>query len=263
MQTILKKIIEVKKIEIRKAKSILSLKDLKQKVNNQKIVTRDFKSALTKKGQITCIGELKIASPSKGFLNKNLNLAKTAKIYEKEGINAISVLTDMHFKGKLSDLRLVKDQVNIPILRKDFIIEDYQVYESLFHGADAILLIGAVLSKKLLGELLGLTHQLKMNAIIEVHTPDDLEKIDFSAARIIGINNRNLKDFSVDLKRTKQLCLSIPARIRTISESGINCRADMLYLKKLKINSVLIGEGIVRAKNIPLKIRELLGKKIC
>ncbi|MCK4994193.1 MAG: indole-3-glycerol phosphate synthase TrpC [Candidatus Omnitrophica bacterium] len=261
MKTILKKIIEVKKFEIRKSKSILSLAELKKKVSKEKIVTRDFKSALEKKNSLTCIGELKIASPSKGFLNKNLNLVKTAKIYEKEGISAISVLTDSHFKGKLGDLQLVKNEVTIPVLRKDFIIEDYQVYESLYNGADALLLIAAVLSKKSLARLLDLTHKLKMNAIIEIHDLYDLKKIDFRSARIIGINNRNLNDFSLDLENTKKLCGKIPDKMTKISESGINSRADMLYLQKLKIDSVLIGEGLVSASNIPLKIRELLGKR--
>ncbi len=261
MQTILKKIIEAKKPEIKKAKKILPLAELKVKIRNKKIVTRDFRKGITKKGTLTCIGELKIASPSKGYLNKHLDLAKTAKIYEKEGMMAISVLTDAHFKGKLRDLELVKNTVKIPVLRKDFIIDAYQVYESLYHGADAILLIAAVLSRKKLKELLALAHKLKMNAIIEIHNPDDLKKIDFRSARIIGINNRNLEDFSVDLKTTKQLYGKIPAKMTIISESGINSRADMLFLKKLKINSVLIGEGIVRTRNIPLKIRELLGKE--
>ncbi|MCG2713000.1 MAG: indole-3-glycerol phosphate synthase TrpC, partial [Candidatus Omnitrophica bacterium] len=248
-------------LEIKKAKKILPMAELKKRISNKKIYTRDFKKGITKKGTLTYIGELKIASPSKGYLNKDLDLAKTAKIYEKEGLHAISVLTDVHFKGKLSDLALVKNSVNIPILRKDFIIDAYQVYESLYQGADAILLIAAVLSEKLLRELLALTHKLKMNAIIEIHNPVDLEKIDFRSARIIGINNRNLEDFSVDLKTTKQLYAKIPAKMTVISESGINSPADILFLKKLKINSVLIGEGIVRARNIPLKIRELLGKE--
>lgn len=260
MQTILKKIINAKKAEIKKAKKVLPLAVLKKKILDRKIITRDFRNAIRKKGTLTCIGELKIASPSKGYLNKNLNLKSTAKIYEAQGISAISVLTDAHFKGKLRHLNLVKQTVAIPVLRKDFIIEAYQVYESLYNGADAILLIVAVLSKKKLKSLLALTHQLKMNAIIEIHNLDDLLKIDFRSARIVGINNRNLNDFSVDLNNTKKLCRKIPSKITKISESGISTKEDMLYLKKLKINSVLIGEGIVRSSNIALKIRELLGK---
>ena len=261
MQTILKKIIKAKKLEIKKAKKILPIAELKKKISNKKIITRDFRKGISKKGMLTCIGELKIASPSKGYLNRTLDLVKTAKIYEKEGVNAISVLTNAHFKGKLRDLELVKNTVKIPVLRKDFIIDTYQVYESLYRGADALLLIAAVLSKKKLRKLLALTHKLKMNAIIEIHTQDNLKKIDFRSARIIGINNRNLENFSVDLNITKQLYGKIPAKIIKVSESGINSRANMLFLKKLKINSVLIGESIVRARNIPLKIRELLGKK--
>ncbi len=261
MQTILKKIIEAKKLEIKKAKKVLPIAALREKIGSKKIVTRDFRRGITKKGRLTCIGELKIASPSKGYLNKNLDLVKTAKIYEKEGVNAISVLTDAHFKGKLPDLRLIKETVKIPVLRKDFIIDTYQVYESLYNGADALLLIAAVLSRKKLSELLALTHELKMNAIIEIHTMEDLKKIDFKSARIIGINNRNLDDFSVDLKTTEKLYRKIPSNLTIISESGINSRTDVLFLKKLKINAVLIGEGIVTAGNIPLKIRQLLGKK--
>ncbi|MFH1094442.1 MAG: indole-3-glycerol phosphate synthase TrpC [Candidatus Omnitrophota bacterium] len=261
MQTILEKIIEAKKIEIKKAKKILPLAELKKKISRKKIVTRDIKKSITKKGILSCIGELKIASPSKGYLNMHLDLAKTAKIYEQEGVNAISVLTDINFKGKLRDLELVKNSVKIPVLRKDFIIDVYQVYESLYHGADALLLIASVLSRKKLSKLLALTHRLGMNAIIEIRNTEDLKKIDFRSARIIGINNRNLDDFSVDLKTTTQLCAGIPAKMTIVSESGIKSRSDMLVLKKLKIDAALIGEGIVSAVNIPLKIRELLGKE--
>ena len=213
MQTILKKIIESKKLEIAKAKKTRSLTALKKELALKNVCVRDFRKAIAKNRSLTCIGELKIASPSKGYLNKNLDLAKTAAIYEQEGISAISVLTDVNFKGKLSDLQLVKNAVRIPVLRKDFIIDVYQVYESLVNGADAILLIASVLSKSALSKLLKLTHKLGMNAIIEIHEIDDLKKVDFRSARIIGINNRDLNDFTVNLKTTGNLCGKIPKRI--------------------------------------------------
>ena len=261
MQKILKKILEAKKLEVRTSKSRVSLTVLKKLIGAKTIKTRDFRKSISFRNKLACIGELKIASPSKGYLHKNLDLVKTARIYEKKGIKAISVLTDKHFKGKLSDLKLVKDAVKLPVLRKDFIIDCYQVYESCFYGADAILLIAAILSKKKLSDLLLLTHNLGMEAIIEIHNFADLKKVDLNNARIIGINNRNLSDFRVDLGTTAKLRDKIPSKKTLISESGIHSRADILYLRKLKVNAVLIGEGIVTAYNIPVKIKELLGKK--
>ncbi|MBU1043231.1 MAG: indole-3-glycerol phosphate synthase TrpC [Candidatus Omnitrophica bacterium] len=265
MKSILKQIIKAKKIEIalHKHKIPLTALKLKAAAKLKKIdcPPRNFLNAISRKKKLNCIGELKIASPSKGYLHKNLNLVKTAKLYQDSGISAISVLTDIHFKGKIADLKKVKAAVAIPILRKDFIIDVYQVYESYLAGADALLLIAAILSAKQLKQMLDLVHALNMNAIVEVHDQADLKKIDMSQVRIVGINNRNLNTFALDLKTTEVLLKKIPKTKTIISESGIFKRQDMVYLKKLGVNCVLIGEGIVTARDMGLQIKTLLGKR--
>ncbi|MBU1087749.1 MAG: indole-3-glycerol phosphate synthase TrpC [Candidatus Omnitrophica bacterium] len=265
MKSILKQIIKAKKAEIALLKKKIPLAVLKVKaglkIKNAEDQPRDFLSAIGKPKKINCIGELKIASPSKGYLRKNLDLVKTALLYQDSGIAAISVLTDKHFKGKLTDLKKVKAAVRIPVLRKDFLIDIYQVYEAYLAGADAVLLIAAILSAKQLKLMLDLAHGLKMNAIVEVHDLQDIEKLDMRQARIVGINNRNLNTFALDLKTTECLIKKIPKTKIVISESGIFNRSDMVYLKKQGVNCVLIGEGIVTAADMGLQIKTLLGKR--
>ena len=261
MKSILKEIIQAKKIEVANSKKKLSLNQLRAEVLKLQRDIRDFRQVLISKKKVSIIGELKIASPSKGILHKDLDLEKTALLYEKNGVSAISVLTDKHFKGKLSDLKKVRKQVNLPVLRKDFIVDIYQVYESYIAGADAVLLIAAILTKEKLAILLEAVHCLGMNAIIEVHDPDEIEKIDFKKARIIGINNRNLDTFEVDLNTTKLLLKKIPGSMVVVSESGIFSRKDILFLGRNKVNAVLIGEGIVTSSDIGRQIKKLIGEQ--
>ncbi len=265
MKSILNQIIKAKKIEFNLLKKKNALNVLKAKaaikLKNLDSQPCDFLKAVSQSKKINCIGELKIASPSKGYLHKNLDLAKTARVYQDCGIAAISVLTDKHFKGKLSDLKKVKAVVSIPVLRKDFLLDVYQVYESYLANADAVLLIAAILSAEQLKNMLELVHSLNMNAIVEVHNADDIKKLDMKQVRIIGINNRNLNTFELDLKTTEKLIKKIPKSKTIISESGIFNRKDMIYLKKLGIDCVLIGEGIVTATDMGLQIKKLLGKR--
>jgi indole-3-glycerol phosphate synthase len=261
MRSILKQIIKQKRLEVKKAKISMPLKKLKDKIRNSDLKIRDFRKSITVRSKIGLIGELKKASPSKGYLNRKLDLAKTAVMYEKAGVSAISVLTDRHFCGKLKDLNSVKKAVDLPLLRKDFFIDEYQVYESVLAGADAVLLIASVLTAKKLSRMIDLVHSLGMNALIEIHDLDDIKKIDMKKARIIGINNRDLNTFNVSLETTKNLVKKIPCSKTIVSESGIFSRQDMLFLKKLKVNCVLVGESIVTAKKPDLQIRRLLGKK--
>lgn len=246
------------KKELKIAKEKLSLAKILLRIRKQPYRRRDFKKSISSSGSLNLIGELKIASPLKGILRNNLDLRKTARLYEKEGIKAISVLTNKHFQGKLSDIKKVKQAVNLPILRKDFIIDKYQIYESFLAGADAVLLIASLLSKKKLINMLNLLKSLNMAALVEVHEGKDLKKIKAKEAEIIGINNRNLKNFSIDLKTTGRLVRKIPRTKIIVSESGISQKKDILYLKNLGVNAALIGEGIVSAKNMAVKIRELL-----
>lgn len=261
MESILKKILIEKKKEVTQAKKNFPLKILRAQIKSQTpCPCRDFKKSISSPEKVSIIGELKKASPSKGFLNKGLELAKTAVLYKEAGVSAISVLTDKHFLGELCDIKKIKTAVRLPVLRKDFIIDEYQLYESYFAGADAVLLIASVLNKNELSRMLRIISNLGMSALIEVHDESDLTKINFKEAQIIGINNRNLNDFTVDMTTTERLIKKIPKDKIIVSESGICSREDVLYLKKLGVNAVLIGEGIVTAKDIRLKIRSLLGK---
>ncbi len=261
MKSIIKQIIQAKKKEVFKAKKRRPLKIILAAIKKQRRQRRDFKKSISVQKNISFIGELKKASPVKGHLCLNLDLVKTAKLYEKAGINAISVLTDAHFHGKLSDIKKVKKAVNLPVLRKDFIIDEYQIYESYLAGADAVLLIASLLSKRKLTRMLHILHSLNMNALIEVHSKRDLNNINFTRAEIIGINNRNLENFKVNLKTTEKLRKKIPDDKTLVSESGINTKKDIRYLQKLGVNAVLIGEAIVTAKDMAAKIRSFTGKR--
>lgn len=243
MQSILKKIIIAKEKEVKTAKEQYPFSVLLEKIKKTGIARRSFLKNISAKGTVNCIGELKKASPIKGILRKNLDLAKTACLYESAGVKALSVLTDVFFHGKISDIKKVRAAVTLPILRKDFIIDGYQVFESYLGGADALLLVAAILSRKKLSDMLDITHSLGMDALVEIHDENDLKKVDFTRAKIIGINNRNLKDFSVDLRTTQRLLPQVPADKVIVSESGISSRDDVLFLKKLGVRAMLIGEG--------------------
>ncbi|MBI4846369.1 MAG: indole-3-glycerol phosphate synthase TrpC [Candidatus Omnitrophica bacterium] len=260
MKSVLKNIVAAKKKEVARAKKAFPLTVLLSLIKKNKIKCRNFDKSISLKSGINCIGELKKASPLKGILRKNLDLAKTAKIYEQSGAAAVSVHTDSHFYGKLSDIGIVKNNLTVPVLRKDFIIDEYQIYESFIAGADAVLLIAAILSKQKISRLLQLTYRLGMSALVEVHNRSELKKIDFRKVRTVGINNRDLNSFKVKLKTTEEMIALIPKGKIIVSESGIQSRKDVLYLQSLGVRAVLIGEGIVRARNMGIKIKNLLGK---
>ncbi len=210
----------------------------------------DFHAALQGNG-VAVIAECKKASPSKGLIAPNYDAVKLAKTYARAGAAAISVLTDgRHFQGSLADLRDVKESVKIPVLRKDFIFDPYQVYEARAAGADAILLITAVLSKNELKTLLKLTHSLGMNALVEVHSSEEIEKVLPLEPRIIGINNRNLQTFEVDFKNSARLRALIPDDIVTVGESGLKSNNDVRQMDFAGVNAVLVGETFVRSKDV-------------
>jgi len=220
---------------------------------------RDFAEAL--RGQnIKLIAEVKRASPSKRLLALNLDAALMAGIYEKSGATAISVLTESeYFKGSLADLEAVRVTVDLPILRKDFIVDPYQVYEARASGADALLLIAAILSSDEMRSLLEMVHSLGMKALVEVHNRGELEQALAIDPMIIGINNRNLADFSVKLETTLELHALIPKGKVIVSESGIHTRDDVKKLEGVGVNAILVGEALVTSADPALKIRELLG----
>ncbi len=256
---ILDEILRYKKAYLKGSQKTLSYDKLLRRLKQFKLVKRrNFRKALTSQKRISLIAETKKASPSGGTIVSKYDPAKIAKVYEVAGASCISVLTDVKFfNGSLSHLNLIKKAVNLPILRKDFIIDPYQVFESALLGADAVLLIARILSKKEMMELMEICRNFKMASLIEVHSKKDIDKAIEADANLIGINNRNLDTLKIDLKTTEKLIKHIPKRIVKISESGISKREDIEYLENLGIDAVLIGESLLRSKNIKKKIKEL------
>ncbi len=206
---------------------------------------RNFKKALTKPN-ISIIAEIKRASPSKGIINEDFDYIKTARIYEKVKIDAVSVLTERKFfKGKDEYIAEVKNISSKPILRKDFIIDEYQMFQSKAIGADAILLIVSILGNKI-KNFLNLAKELGLYCLTEVHNEQELDLALSAGCDIVGINNRDLRDFTVDLKNTERLIKYIPKNTIVVSESGIKISEDIGYLKSLGVNAVLIGETFMR-----------------
>lgn len=256
---ILKQIIEEKKKEIAQAKGKISLTGLKEKLPSFVGRQRSFKEAASKPGQINLIAELKKASPSKGILREDFEPVKIARDYEAAGVCALSILTDKKFfQGDIAHLQVVRDAVKLPILRKDFIIDQYQIYESVCAGADSLLLIARILSAEELKKFAQLCAQLNLDAVCEVHSEQDLDKVLAGDCAIIGINNRNLDTFSEDLGVTARLIKKIPKGKIVISESGIKSFADVKYLEDAGVNAVLIGQAFMRSRDIASKVKELL-----
>lgn len=254
--TILDKILADKKIEVEQKKRLLPLSALKERIAQYKLL--DFAAALKGDG-IKLIAEVKKASPSKGVLCPDLDPVALASTYADNGAAAISVLTEVtHFQGSLKYLAAIREKVNIPLLRKDFIYEEYQVYESAAFGADALLLIASILSPEQLQELLEISYNLGLFCLVEVHNEDELFKALLADAKIIGINNRDLNTFKVDTNTTRRLRLFIPDENIVVSESGIHNKDDMKKMKECKVDAVLVGEALVTAGNIPAKIKELM-----
>ena len=209
---------------------------------------RDFRRALQLPDEkIAVIAEIKKASPSAGVIAESFNAVETAQVYECGGANAISVLTDTQFfQGKLQHLADVRRAVSVPLLRKDFIVDEIQITESVANGADAILLIVAALEQTQLVDLLHATATFRLDALVEVHTREELNRALDAGAKIIGINNRNLETFDVDLAVTEELCREVPDEIVLVSESGIKTPQDVARVKACGADAVLVGEALMR-----------------
>ena len=221
---------------------------LLRKIATARPPARDFAAALRRPGEVAVIAEIKRASPTRGVLRADLDHRWFAEAYQQAGAAAISVLTEgRHFRGSLNDLRQARALTEIPVLRKDFIVDQYQVLEARANNADAILLIAAVLEKWELGELMVLAESLGMAALVEVHTPAEAEKALTAGAEIIGINNRNLEDFTVDLETSERLMGYLPAGSTVVSESGIRGPDDVRRVRDWGVNAVLVGESLVTA----------------
>ena len=220
----------------------------------------DFMAALRRRGdRPALIAECKRASPSKGMLAMDQDVLDLAHIYAENGASAISVLTDEHFfHGSLDDLRRIASaNLKVPLLLKDFILDAYQIYEARAAGADGVLLIVAALEQNKLKELYKLAQQLGMAVLIEVHDREELEIALACEPRIIGINNRNLQDFSVRLETSLELCPMVPADICTVAESGIHTVDDVRRLSDAGVDAMLVGEALVTASDIKTMVRRL------
>jgi len=209
---------------------------------------RDFRSVLQQSdGRLAVIAEIKKASPSAGVIAESFDPIEIAKDYERGGANAISVLTDAQFfQGKLQDLADVRRAVSVPLLRKDFILDEIQIAESAANGADVILLIVAALEQKELLDLLDAAATYRLDALVEVHTREELNRALSAGAEIIGINNRNLATFDVDLAVTEELCREVPDEIVLVCESGIKTLQDVARVKACGADAILVGEALMR-----------------
>ncbi len=220
---------------------------------------RPFRSALQRGNEVAVIAEVKKASPSAGDIVADFNPLSQAREYARGGAHALSVLTDeKYFKGHLAYLHQIRREIDLPLLRKDFIIHELQVYESVVAGADAILLIVASLTDSQLNSLYNLAKSCQLDVLVEVHDLREMERALDLGVDMIGINNRNLKTFEVDLATTEALSEEIPNDVVAISESGIKSGADVRRMRACGMNAVLVGETLMRAKNVPEKLAELL-----
>lgn len=257
---ILDDIIAYKRQEVSWSRERMPLADVIAMARDMEPV-RGFGRALSAGGGIRLIAEVKKASPSKGVIREDFDPLEIARIYEDSGAACISVLTDRRFfQGSLDYISLIRPAVAIPLLRKDFIIDAYQIFEARARGADAVLLIAACLEKSQLEDYMGIAGELALDVLVEAHTYKELDRALLAGAEIIGINNRDLSTFTVDIGTTLSLINDIPDDRIVVSESGIRSRDDVLRLQQAGVDAILVGESLMRERDIGKKVRELLGK---
>ena len=218
-----------------------------------------FKTAISLPGQVNLIAEIKKASPSKGLIRKDFDLLAIARAYEKYGAAAISVLTeDKYFMGRPQYIRQVSGEIRLPVLTKDFILEEGQIYEARDNGASAVLLIVALLDKSKMKDLIQLNRELGMDSLVEIHTEDELDPALDAGAEIIGVNNRDLTTFTVDVNTCPQVAPNIPRDRVVVAESGYYAHEQIKSLRGIGVHAVLIGETFMKEKDIGRKIREVM-----
>ena len=260
MSDVLAEICETKRGEIAAAKSRVSEDDLRVRLTDV-APPRDFLAALRASSGIGLIAEVKKASPSAGLIRKDFDPVKIAKIYESAGAACISCLTDeQYFKGKLEYLTDIRSSVAIPIMRKDFILDRYQVTEARAAGADCILLIAECLDDCTMRDLYFYASELGMECLVEVYEPENLDRVLKLEAPLVGINNRNLKTFATDLKQSTDLAARVPDTVYLVSESGIRQRSDVEHLLQCGVRGILVGETLMRQDDISAKVHELISK---
>ncbi len=256
--TILDRIVADKRAELAEARSTVPLVELRAHSKDAP-ATRPFAAAL-RGPRLGLIAEVKKASPSRGLLRADFDAVALAKVYANAGAAAISVLTDAkHFLGSLGDLRSIRDALpdGPPLLRKDFLFDPYQIYEARCSGADAVLLICAILEPPLFQDLMDCAKKLGMDVLVEVHDEKELQVALSAGADLIGINNRDLRTFEVDLATTERLAPRVPNGVTLVAESGFFTRMDVRRLEVCGVSAVLIGEALVTADDAGAKIREL------
>jgi indole-3-glycerol phosphate synthase len=256
--SVLDRIVEATRDEVDRRREIVPLSELEAALDGRP-ESRPFQEALTRPG-ISLIAEHKRRSPSVGVIREGAELTDVVRAYERGGAAALSILTEpFHFGGSLDDLRKARAATHLPVLRKDFVVDPYQVYESAAAGADAILLIVAALERDALDELLREAWGLDLDVLVEVHDTEELESALEHEAEVIGINNRDLSDFSVDIERTFELLSDVPAGKTVVSESGFSTREQLDELDRVGVDAVLIGETLMRAPDLEAACRELTG----
>ena len=248
-------------IVVEKSKEVARIRERGVSINrdNGILPIRDFKAAISVPNRINLIAEIKFASPLTGIIHKRKDPLKIGQIYEEAGAAAISLLTDnKFFGGDVNHLPRLKKAISLPILRKDFIIDKSQVIESFLYGADAILLIARILSRQQLKRLLDTCQELGLASLTEIHDRNDLEKAIECRAEILGINNRNLDSFEVNLSTTIKLAPLVPENHIVVSESGLGTGKDIHLLRKSGVRAVLVGSSIMKSDNVAEKVKELV-----
>ena len=257
--TVLDRIVEATRDEVRRRSREVPLAELEARLHARD--ERPFSEALIRPG-VSIIAEYKRRSPSAGEIRPGANVAEVVAAYERGGASALSIVTEgPHFGGSLDDLRAARAASALPILRKDFVVDAYQVYETAASGADALLLIVAALQLSEIAELHAKARELDLDVLVEVHTEDELEcALEVVDADVIGINNRNLTDFSVDQQRTFDLLADVPAGKTVVSESGFHSREQLDELERVGIDAVLVGESLMRSDDPEAACRALSGQ---
>ena len=259
LSMILDEIVASKKEELTETRRSIPLADQKRRAADAG-PTRGFGRALALGTAMRLIAEVKKASPSKGVIRPDFHPVRIAEAYERAGASCISVLTERkYFQGSLDYLGAIRQAVGLPLLRKDFIIDDYQIVEARAAGADAVLLIAACLDRRQLEEYLGIAAELGLDVLVESHTVRELDASLRAGAQIIGINNRDLGSFAVSLETTFAMLKDIPDDRIVVSESGIRTRSDVVRLEQAGVDAVLVGESLMREQDIAKKVKELLG----
>ena len=254
---ILEQIIQTKKEEVKNLKKKFSITSFNGfKFFNQQAIK--FSEILKRSSDLSIIAEIKKASPSKGILKNNFDHLEIANTYLRNKVSAISILTDeKYFQGSINYLEEIAEIKNVPLLRKEFIIDEFQIFQSKAFGADFILLIAEALTKTQIKDYTQIAAEIGLEVLLEIHSANELGKIDFNINNLIGINNRDLKTFKVDLNTTINIKKHIPKHILTISESGISKQDDIERLIKSKINGILVGEYLMRSEDLQNELTQL------